>query len=436
MNRQILHIALPSIVSNITVPLLALADTTIVGHLGKASYIGAIALGGMVFNMTYWLFGFLRMGTGGLTAQAYGRGDQREATCVLLRSLLVAACISLLLLVLQQPIISLTLHFVSTSPEVATLARVYYHVLIWGAPAVLGLYSLTGWFLGMQNAHVPMVTAIVQNVVNVLASCTLVFALHLKVEGVAAGTLIAQYLGFFMAFGVWTWKHRRYAKGISLHHVIEASALKKFFSVNRDIFLRTLCLIAVTTYFTSYGAAQGDQVLAANTLLMQFFILFSYVMDGFAYAGEALGGRFYGASSTKDFRRLTHHLFAWGTALVTVYTLGYIAGGSTLLRWLTNDASVIDCARRFLPYACAVPVASFTAFLFDGLFIGTTSTRFMLLSMMAAAVAFFLTLTIMPSSNGGLWTAFLVYLACRGGVQALLFPKVKKKIGVSSSSTE
>ena len=436
MNRQILHIALPSIVSNITVPLLALADTTIVGHLGKASYIGAIALGGMVFNMAYWLFGFLRMGTGGLTAQAYGRGNRQEATCVLLRSLLVATCISLLLLIVQQPIIDLTLHFVKASPEVAALARIYYDVLIWSAPAVLGLYSLTGWFLGMQNAHVPMVTAIVQNVVNVLASCTLVFVFHLKVEGVAAGTLIAQYVGFFIALAVWIWKHRQSARGIKWRHVVETSALKKFFSVNRDIFLRTLCLIAVTTYFTSYGAAQGDQVLAANTLLMQFFILFSYVMDGFAYAGEALGGRFYGARSTTDFAQLTHHLFGWGTALVTVYSLVYLAGGSALLRLLTNDTSVQDCASQFLPYACAVPVASFCAFLFDGLFIGTTSTRLMLLSMIAAAVVFFLILTVVPSSNSGLWTAFLSYLACRGGAQALLFPKVKKKFEVSASSTE
>ena len=436
MNRQILHIALPSIVSNITVPLLALADTTIVGHLGKASYIGAIALGGMVFNMAYWLFGFLRMGTGGLTAQAYGRGNQQEATCVLLRSLLVATCISLLLLALQRPIIDLTLHFVSASPEVAALARAYYHVLIWGAPAVLWLYSFTGWFLGMQNARVPMVTAIVQNVVNVLASCTLVFIFHLKVEGVAAGTLIAQYVGLFIALGIWTWKHQTSARGIKWRHVIEASALKKFFGVNRDIFLRTLCLIAVTTYFTSYGAAQGDQVLAANTLLMQFFILFSYVMDGFAYAGEALGGRFYGARSTTDFARLTRHLFGWGTALVTVYTIVYFVGGNSLLRLLTDDVSVQDCARRFLPYACAVPVASFTAFLFDGLFIGTTSTRLMLLSMMTAAGAFFAVLAILPSSNSGLWTAFIVYLACRGGVQTMLFPKVKKKIGLSASSTE
>ena len=436
MNRQILHIALPSIVSNITVPLLALADTTIVGHLGKASYIGAIALGGMVFNMAYWLFGFLRMGTGGLTAQAYGRDNQQEATCVLLRSLLVATCISLLLLALQRPIIDLTLHFVSASPEVAALARTYYHVLIWGAPAVLWLYSFTGWFLGMQNARVPMVTAIVQNVVNVLASCTLVFIFHLKVEGVAAGTLIAQYVGLFIALGVWTWKHQTSARGIKWRHVIEASALKKFFGVNRDIFLRTLCLIAVTTYFTSYGAAQGDQVLAANTLLMQFFILFSYVMDGFAYAGEALGGRFYGARSTTDFARLTRHLFGWGTALVTIYTIVYLAGGNSLLRLLTDDTSVQDCARRFLPYACAVPVASFTAFLFDGLFIGTTSTRLMLLSMMTAAGAFFMVLAILPSSNSGLWTAFIVYLACRGGVQTMLFPKVKKKIGLSASSTE
>lgn len=429
MNQQILRIAFPSIISNITIPLLALADTTIVGHLGKSSYIGAIALGGMVFNMAYWLFGFLRMGTGGLTAQAYGRGDEQESTCVLLRSLFVALGISMLLWLLQRPIIDLTLHFVTASPEVATNARNYYQVLIWGAPAVLGLYSLTGWFLGMQDARVPMLTAILQNVVNISASCLLVFGFHLKIRGVAAGTLIAQYTGFAIALGIWFCRHRHALHGIRWTHIVETDALKKFFSVNRDIFLRTLCLIAVTSYFTSFGSAQGELILAANTLLMQFFILFSYVMDGFAYAGEALGGRFCGAGSRKDFNKLTRYLFGWGIALVAIYSATYAITGRGLLRILTSNSSVVTCATDYLPYACAVPVASFTAFLFDGLFIGTTSTRFMLFSMMAATATFFLILECFPASNSTLWMAFLAYLACRGIVQATLFPKVKNKLG-------
>ena len=203
MDRSILHIALPSIVSNITVPLLALADTTIVGHLGAAAYIGAIAVGGMVFNMIYWLFGFLRMGTGGMTAQAYGAGDRRESMLVLTRSLTVALCISALMIALQEPLIDLIFHFVSATPEVACHARQYYTILIWGAPAVLGLYSFAGWFLGMQNARIPMAIALVQNVVNIAVSLFLVFVLRWKVGGVAAGTLVAQYAGVLMAVVLW-----------------------------------------------------------------------------------------------------------------------------------------------------------------------------------------------------------------------------------------
>ena len=307
-DRQILHIALPSIVSNITVPLLGLIDVSIVGHLGAASYIGAIAVGGMLFNMIYWLFGFLRMGTGGLTAQAYGRHDLQEVTRILLRSLSISLLLALALLLLQYPIRNIAFMCMDTSKEVRQLATLYFHICIWGAPATLGLYGFTGWYIGMQNSRFPMFIAITQNIVNIAASLFFVFVLKMKVEGVALGTLVAQYAGLGMACLLWLAYYRPLRKYLRQKALFDRMEMKRFFQVNRDIFFRTLCLIAVTVFFTSTGAAYGDVVLAVNALLMQLFTLYSYFMDGFAYAGEALTGKYIGAKDNQSLRLTIRHL--------------------------------------------------------------------------------------------------------------------------------
>lgn len=422
MNKQILHIALPSIISNITVPLLALVDTTIVGHLGSASYIAAIALGGMIFNMIYWLFNFLRMGTGGLTAQAYGANQHQATSYILLRSLTIAGGIALTLLLLQRPIFQVTFHFVTATTEVRSLASIYFNILIWGAPAMLALYSFTGWFLGMQNARIPMCIAITQNVVNIAVSTLLVFGCHLKIEGVALGTLISQYTALLLAV-IFCLTKFDVKQHFELKAILDINTLKRFFQVNRDIFLRTLCLIAVTTYFTSAGSTQGELTLAANTLLMQFFIIFSYFMDGFAYAGEALGGRYFGAHDRLNFQRMTRCLFAWGGALSVLFFFIYFLSGTSLLHILTNDSQVINRAQQYLPIVYFIPLISFAAFLFDGLYIGTTATRYMLISMFCASAAFFVLINVCTLSNTLLWLAFLVYLGGRGLMQAFLFKK-------------
>lgn len=422
MNKQILHIALPSIISNITVPLLALVDTTIVGHLGSASYIAAIALGGMIFNMIYWLFNFLRMGTGGLTAQAYGANQHQATNYILLRSLTIAGGIALTLLLLQRPIFQVTFHFVTATAEVRSLASIYFNILIWGAPAMLALYSFTGWFLGMQNARIPMCIAITQNVVNIAVSTLLVFGCHLKIEGVALGTLISQYTALLLAV-IFCLTKFDVKQHFELKAILDINTLKRFFQINRDIFLRTLCLIAVTTYFTSAGSTQGELTLAANTLLMQFFIIFSYFMDGFAYAGEALGGRYFGAHDRLNFQRVTRCLFAWGGALSVLFFFIYFLSGTSLLHLLTDDSQVINRAQQYLPIIYFIPPISFAAFLFDGLYIGTTATRYMLISMFCASAAFFVLINVCTLSNTLLWLAFLVYLGGRGLMQAFLFKK-------------
>jgi MATE family multidrug resistance protein len=422
INRQILHIAIPSIISNITVPLLGLVDVTIVGHLGSASYIGAIAVGGMLFNMIYWIFGFLRMGTGGLTAQAYGQHNTQEGTRILLRSLSVSLLLALALLVLQYPIRLIAFMLIDASPEVQELATRYFHICIWGAPATLGLYSFTGWFIGMQNSRYPMYIAITQNIVNIAASLFFVFVLHMKVEGVALGTLIAQYAGVIMAYLLCISHYHPFRQQVQRMQLFERNAMKRFFLVNRDIFLRTLCLVAVTVFFTSTGATYGDVVLAVNTLLMQLFTLFSYIMDGFAYAGEALSGKYTGSNDKIRLHQTVRNLFGWGSAMALLFTLTYLWAGQNFLQLLTNDTEVIAASGTYLLWTVAIPFCGFSAFILDGICIGTTSTRIMLKSMATASALFFGVYFLCSGSwgNHALWMAFLVYLAVRGLMQGYL----------------
>lgn len=421
-SQRILHIAIPSIISNITVPLLGLIDVTIVGHLGSASYIGAIAVGSMLFNMIYWIFGFLRMGTSGLTAQSYGAHDLKEVTRILLRSTGISLMLALALLVLQYPIRLIAFELIDTSAEVQQLATLYFHICIWGAPATLGLYSFSGWFIGMQNSRFPMFIAITQNIVNIVASLLFVFVFGMKVEGVALGTLIAQYAGLFMAYLLWLRYYRPLRKYISRKQLFTHDAMKRLFQVNRDIFLRTLCLVAVTVFFTSTGAAFGDVVLAVNTLLMQLFTLFSYIMDGFAYAGEALTGKYIGAGNRQELQRTIRHLFGWGIALSLAFTLLYGIGGKEFLGLLTNEQSVISASGDYFYWVLAIPLAGFAAFLLDGICIGATSTHIMLKAMVVASGSFFLIYYSLHNvlHNHALWLGFIVYLALRGIMQALL----------------
>ena len=423
MNRRILRLAIPSIISNITVPLLGLVDVAIVGHLGAASYIGAIAVGGMLFSMIYWVFGFLRMGTSGLAAQAFGRRNLDEVSLVFVRSLGIGVALGLCLVALQVPILSVAFQWVDTTDEVRRLASLYFSICVWGAPAVLGLYSFSGWFVGMQNSRFPMYIALVQNVVNIVASLAFVFIGKMGVAGVALGTLIAQYAGFLLALLLWMVYYGRLWPRIRWAVVCEAEAMQAFFKLNRDIFLRTLCLVAVTVFFTSQGAREGEVVLAVNTLLMQLFTLFSYVMDGFAYAAEALTGRYVGAQNSDGLRRLVRVLFTWGAGLAIAFTLVYALGGESFLALLTNEPSVLVASRAYFGWAVAIPVAGVAAFLWDGIFVGATLSREMLRSMWIASASFFLVyFTLHPLlGNHALWIAFLSYLALRGIVQTGIF---------------
>ena len=426
MNRRILHLAIPSIVSNITVPLLGLVDVTIVGHLGATAYIGAIAVGGLLFNILYWNFGFLRMGTSGLTSQAYGRKDKDAEIRVLVQAVSVGLFSALVMLILQYPIERLAFRLLDTSAEVEQYAVSYFRICIWGAPAVLAQYGFTGWFIGMQNSRYPMYIAIVMNVINIVCSSCFVFLFGMKVEGVALGTVVAQYSGVMMAWGLWFYNYKELRGRITFKGSLQLIAMRRFFAVNRDIFLRTLCLIGVTTFFTSTGARQGDVILAVNTLLMQLFTLFSYIMDGFAYAGEALSGRYVGACNLVQLKRAVKALFGWGIGLSLVFTLLYGIGGENFLGLLTNDTIVIETAGHYFYWVLAIPLAGFAAFLWDGILIGATATRFMLWAMLVASGSFFVIYYCFSgaTNNHMLWLAFLVYLALRGIMQTLWSRKV------------
>ena len=407
MNRRILHLAIPSIVSNITVPLLGLVDVTIVGHLGATAYIGAIAVGGLLFNILYWNFGFLRMGTSGLTSQAYGRKDKDAEIRVLVQAVCVGLFSALAMLILQYPIERLAFRLLDTSAEVAQ-------------------YGFTGWFIGMQNSRYPMYIAIVMNVINIVCSSCFVFLFGMKVEGVALGTVVAQYSGVMMAWWLWFYNYKELRGRITFRGSLQLIVMRRFFAVNRDIFLRTLCLIGVTTFFTSTGARQGDVILAVNTLLMQLFTLFSYIMDGFAYAGEALSGRYVGACNLVQLKRAVKALFGWGVGLSLVFTLLYGIGGENFLGLLTNDTVVIETAGHYFYWVLAIPLAGFAAFLWDGILIGATATRFMLWAMLVASGSFFVIYYCFSgaTNNHMLWLAFLVYLALRGVMQTLWSRKV------------
>lgn len=425
-DRQIINLAIPAIVSNITVPLLGLVDLAIVGHIGNETLIGAIAVGSMIFNVIYWVFGFLRMGTSGLTAQALGRGDALAIRSLLAQSLMIGFSIALVFIVFQIPIRWIAITVMHPSADIIPHVCSYFNICIYGAPAMLGLYVISGWFIGMQDTRSPMVVSISQNVINILASFVLVFGLGMKIEGVAYGTLIAQWCGLVLALCLLKGK-RGFLQSESVHSFdYSLMSFMSFLKVNRDIFLRTLFLVAVFLFFTSAGARQGDMVLSVNTLLMTFFTLFSYFMDGFAFAGEALCGKTFGANDIKAFHVICRRLFGWGCVMVIVFTLAYAVGGLSFLHLLTDQQKVITAAQVYFPWVLVIPTMGMAAFVYDGIFIGITATRGMLITCALASVVFFLLyILLFPTmGNHALWLALVTYLALRGIFQHLYIRKM------------
>lgn len=404
----------------------------LVGHLESEAYIGAISYAVMILNFIYWNFGFLRMGTSGFAAQSYGARDFQEAVDILVRSLAVALTVALVIILLHPFILRFAFGLVDAGPLVKQYAADYFYIYIWAAPAIIGQYALTGWFIGMQNSRTPMYVAIFVNVLNILLSLTFVYGLKMKIEGVALGSLIAQTSGFLFALYICMTRYKRLRKYIRLSILKQAASFVPFFKVNSDIFLRTLMLVSVTTFFTSASAKMGDMTLVVNSLLMQLFILFSYMMDGFSYAAEALTGRYVGGQSSGLLRALIRQLFKWGLGIALVFTLFYGLFTDQILGLLTDKQAVIEASKQFQVWTLLIPVVSFAAFLWDGIFIGSTASRQMRNSMFVAMLSFFavyFTLNYLGVAFS-LWMAFLIYLGMRGIVQTFMFRKVLRTLNV------
>jgi multidrug resistance protein, MATE family len=426
MNKKILALAIPNIVTNITIPLLGMVDLGLMGHLGSQVYIGAIALGTMIFNIIFWGFGFLRMGTSGFTAQAYGGRDLKEAAQVLVRSVFVAVTGGALLILLQWPNAKMAFWLVNGSPEVEQLARQYFRIRVWAAPATLMMYALTGWFIGMQNARTPMILAISVNVLNILFSLGFIRFLGMTSDGIALANVLSQCTAILISIFFLMPYYSKLKQHLNLREAMRWEAMRRFISVNKDIFIRTLCLIFTLSFFTTQSAGEGDTMLAVNTLLFMFFYFFSYFIDGFAYAAEALTGRYIGAKDTANLKRAVRILFIWGVALAGVFTVIYGACGKWLVSLLTDNPEVLNGALPYLFWIALIPFITFSAFIWDGIYVGATASVAMRDSMVVITLLVFLPayyLLRTPLANNGLWLAIMLFMAARGVFLTLMSGK-------------
>ena len=394
MNRQILRLAIPSILANITIPLVGVVDTIIVGHISDAHAIGGIAIGTMLFDLLYWNFGFLRVGTSGMTAQAYGRGDTQQCARLLTQSITIALIGAAIIWALQWLFVTAVLAIVPCSPQVSAFAREYFFIRIWAAPATLSLMAFKGWFIGMQDTVSPMAIDIVVNVVNMVVSYVLAVYTPMEALGVAYGTLIAQFTGLFLSLVILLWKYRHVWNGLSLWKLAkDKRGIGNLITLNANLFVRSLCFMIVYVGFTSLSSLYGDTDLAVCSILMKLFMLFSYFVDGFAYAGEALVGKYVGeqqahSQSASSLARVVRLLFIWSLGVGCLFTLIFALLASPIYRIMTSDLSVLSRLADFTPWLVAMPIISTLAFMWDGVFAGATAGKQIRNAMIYAAIGF------------------------------------------------
>ncbi len=415
MNRRILKLAIPSILANITVPLVGMVDIAISGRLGNVAAIGAIAVGSMLFDLLYWNFGFLRVGTAGLTAQAFGRQDMPGAMRYLTQGLATALASALLILAIQWVFVELAFTFIESSPEVEALARKYFFIRVWAAPATLSLFAFKGWFIGMQNTVSPMILDITVNVVNAGASFWLALYTPMGFAGVAVGTVIAQYTGLLLAIFLTVFGYRGLFKHIDLRNDIRFKYMKSFYVVNIHLFFRSLCFMLIYCGFTSLAAHYGDIELAVSSIIMKLLMLYSYFVDGFAYAGEALAGRYIGAQDRQSLRSAVRWLFGWTAGLAVLSTAAYAFGGEWMVGLMTTETSVIEASAPYMIWLIVMPAFSCAAFMWDGIFIGATASKAIRNSMIWACVAFYACYFALRGTLGiqALYTAYFAHLLAR-----------------------
>ena len=433
-HREAWRLAWPLILANLTVPLLGIVDTAVVGHLPEPHYLGAVAIGAMAFSVLYFSFGVLRLGTTGLPAQAFRRRDGDEIRACLARPLVLALALGIAFLILATPIFRVSLVAFEPSTDVAREFETYLRVRLFGAPAGLANMVMLGWLLGLQNARGPMALLVVTNAINIVLDLLFVLGLGLGVWGVAVATVCAEYGGLALALwlarrslvrieGRWLWAKIR-----------DRLAFRRLLAVNRDILLRSLCLQAAFVTLTALGSRQGDVILAANAILLNFPQFAAFGLDGFAHAAEAMVGRYVGAQDGPGVRRAVRANLVWSLVLALALSAGFMVGGTLAIRAMTGLETVRAAAGTFLPYLVVSPLLSVWAFLFDGVFIGATRTAEMRNGMLVALAAFLLgAVVLMPGlGNHGLWLAFLVFMGARGLWLGLVYAHLERRQGLVS----
>jgi MATE family multidrug resistance protein len=432
-HRRVLTLAFPIVLANLTQPILGAVDTAVAGHLDDASYLGGVALGGLFFNFVFWGFGFLRMGTTGLVAQAHGAGHRDELRNTVVRALLMAAAIGAFVLLVQQPLINYALRLIGGSDAVQHHARIYCHARIWAAPLALGNYVVLGWLLGTQRVRLALLSQVFINSVNIVAVLLYVYAFDWGVAGIGAATATADALGFVLGL-VLLWHGRpRGLPALNRAALFDAAALKRLVVLNRDIFVRTLCLLASFGWFAHLGARQGDATLAANALLLNFQTFMAYGLDGFAHAAEALVGAAIGARDRHAFAQAVKVTALWSALGALGFALVYWGAGAWIIEKLTDQAAVRAAAETYLPWAALSPVISVWGFLLDGVFIGATRTRELMVSMVISLAVFVAASSPMLALHGnhGLWIALLIFMAARGMTLARYLPGVARGIAAA-----
>jgi len=410
------RLAGPMIVSNISIALLGLVDTAVVGHLEEVYFLGGIAIGAVIFDFIYWGMGFLRMSTTGLTAQVHGRNDNNACRTILAQSLLTAFLIAMIILIFQKHIADLVLWLVKGSEEVTFYARTYFEWTIWGAPAVLSLLVMTGWFLGMQNAKATLIVAITVNIINVILDLVFVFGFDMDVRGVALASVVSLYIGMFLAVFL-VFRVLRINQGEWLiSDIVHMQRLKEILALNHDIFIRTICLILVFAFFTRQGAKQGDLILAANAILLNFQALMALGLDGFANATEALVGKAIGSKNRIAFVDNVKTATFWSFVVAISFALVFAVAGKPTINLLTDISSIRIEAYKYLPWMILSPVVAVWCFLLDGIFIGATRAQEMRNSMLISTFLIFLPVwyVFQGMGNHGLWLAFIIFFVARG----------------------
>lgn len=426
-HRRVWALAGPIILSNMSVPLVGAVDTAVVGHLPDPAFIGAVAIGAVIFDFLYWGFGFLRMGTTGFVAQAFGAGDADEVRATLARALLLAGVLGMLLVLAQAPVGAAAFLALQGSADVESLAQSYYAVRIWSAPAALANYALLGFLIAVQNTRAALVVQLLLNTVNVLLDLLFVVVLEMDVRGVALASVLSQYVALAAGAGIAAHTLGRIGGRLHRRRITDAARLAALVRVNADIFLRTLCLIFAFAYFTNAGARAGDVVLAANAVLMHMVLILAFGLDGFAHAAEALAGGAYGARRLEAFRAAVRSTTLWAAAVAVAYALLYAGLGPWIVDLLTDIESVRRTAYRHLPWMVVFPLVSVWCFQLDGIFIGTTRTVEMRNGMVLSLAAYLAAIHFLPGvlGNHGLWLSLALFMVARGVTLGLWYPRIE-----------